>query len=1079
MGITIYNSNRMEELADILGEKLRSESAGKGIFFQSQVIVPNKGIARFLTLRFTEKNKIVMGMEFPYLMTFLLRNIGQLSGDIQEQGEEAHDASCWDALINKETLTFRIFSLLPDLCEKEEFSVLQKYCGEDNGRCWQLAETLAALYDRYILYRPDWINRWEKSEECSESEKWQCLLWRKVRENWPANADGKAVHFAHIHQNICKGKWGIQSQDTIRLFGFSSVAEPVLECLEKLGVAVEIYALSPCCDYWGDVKKEKDELKTLIEFWNSVRNEGLPDDKAKEFFDSQKELFFQNNPLLGAFGTQGRNFFVRSLEWENESHFPMNTEADILLHKLQNELCLNNKLPAAPPVYSGEPDSSIQIHNCYSEFREVEALHDYLLGCFAADKTLTFNDVLIMSPVPERYRSFVDAIFHNPSYEGTPLKIALADRSASVQSQAARVFPDILKLYKQEFEAKAVLDVWENQEIYTNFGATEDDLQIIRKAVLDAGICWGWNGSERKTEVESNSWVRGLDRLFFGYAAMKKDTIEIKKDDNLYGVANFEDHGVLLGNFCRFVHKLHDAVLFMQKSVPFREWQRFLLDCSASFFGEKSEFYGKLNVALNNMKRYADNSGCGELEFSADVILKIVQQLLDKENDSSGDFLRGRITFCGMRPMRSIPAKVICLLGMNYDTFPREGGLLSFDLMRRHPRCNDPHKADDERQLFLEILLSARKSLYISYIGHGIRDNKIYPASGCVEELRLYLKDAFGAGSWYDAEEPLQAFDPKLFQNGNPVQAHSDVLLKCCELSNSSAKCFVNRRAGAMYPIIKLEEAIPEEFLRISLADLEKFFRNPAEYFWQKRMNAFAYERKELEVPEGEVLFLQKFSKEDIFAGLETGNENFKNELIDKLKQDAVLPQNYDGSEWKAWDEAEKLHNKKQEIEDETDEENVTERDPWEYECDGVNIQIPAMTFYDNVLIAECLWDFDKNIHSFILNHVAANLNSEESIETTVLGSTATYHNISKMTKEEAEKKMKDFIGLYKDGLRTPLPFSPKISYDIFNKKKYTPQNDVSKFFGSEYPEDEFKKYAGTFFSGVTIEGKKAKKGKK
>ena len=1083
MPITIFTDNRMEKLAEILGNKLCAELPGKGIFHQPQVIVPNRGIARFLTLRFAEQQRVIMGMQFPYLMTFLLRNVGRVAGDVQEQGDEAHELFNWDALINKESLAMRIWAVLPELLDKEDFGKLKKYVSAENTalRRWQLAEKLAALFDCYILYRPDWILLWENKEELKglfekarSVEAWQRTLWQAVRQDWPAGADGKVVHFAHVYQKICSGEWKLDFKDPIRLFGFSAFPAPILKCLEKLDVEVEIYTVSPCGEYWGDVKKEKAELEELIDLWESVRLNGVPQEQEKLFFESQEQLFFQNNPLLGSFATQGRKFFVRSLEWEQQPLFDDLKEPVTLLQKVQDALCHNRKLPEGEVQYSGEPDTSIQIHSCYSEFREVEALHDYLLGCFAKDKGLTFNDVIIMSPTPERYAPFLEAVFHNPAHGSNMLRVACSEQASAEKLSALKNFLKVLQTRQGRFEAAGVMELLSVPEIRKNFNIPEEDLDFIRQAVCDAGICWGWNGDERKKffaeeaeiDFDKTTWRQGLDRMLLGYAEMAETEFE-----KLYGIDNFCRKGELLGNFCRFAELLHDTVCWIREKetapVPLQDWCDFLLERAALFFGSESPLCSLLRPQLANLRRNARNALC-DLGFESDVIFAILQRMLDDIPETSRDFLRGRITFCGLRPMRSIPGRIVCLLGMNHDTFPRSGVKESYDLMHELPRRDDPVKLDDERQLFLEILLSARENLYISYYGRGIRDNKEYAASSCVEELRNYLAEAFGKGSWYDMQEPLQAFDASLFASGNPVQSHSQVLCRCAEKLRESA----NEKevsASSNFQLTAVGGEIPEEFYSVSLEELCSFFKNTVEYFMKKRLGAVPFEAREIELPEVEPLAFEHMSynewNEVYNKALTDDDGEWEKEFVDRMQSNGKIPQIRDAAaQCTLLKDCKSICEKQKKF----------SGDEIRYEACTVKIgnftlHLPAMNFRNDVQIFPLFYSWEGQAYRFMLYHVAANLLCS-GIETIVVSQNSIYHITGFENCDAAEEKMKDILSLYEKGLREPLLFFKKSSlaaYKVFrneaatavkgkwNAYQFPERNDYKKFYDCDLPDPD------------------------
>src|SRR5690606_1374019 len=120
------------------------------------------------------------------------------------------------------------------------------------------------------------------------------------------------------------------------------------------------------------------------------------------------------------------------------------------------------------------------------------------------------------------------------------------------------------------------------------------------------------------------------------------------------------------------------------------------------------------------------------------------------QQSSSSVFISNGITFCSLIPMRSIPFKIIGLLGMNHDNFPRKENRLSFNLITEKHQLGDRNIKDNDKHLFLETILSAKEYLFISYIGKSVANNTTLPASILVEELIDYIQSGV-------VEENIQA----------------------------------------------------------------------------------------------------------------------------------------------------------------------------------------------------------------------------------------------------------------------------------------------------------------------------------
>src|SRR5207237_7508830 len=156
-----------------------------------------------------------------------------------------------------------------------------------------------------------------------------------------------------------------------------------------------------------------------------------------------------------------------------------------------------------------------------------------------------------------------------------------------------------------------------------------------------------------------------------------------------------------------------------------------------------------------------------------DVVVAQLEYSLDESSSGAG-FLSGQLTFCALKPMRSVPFKVVCLLGLNDTAFPRHDRAPGFDLLAQYPKRGDRNIRDSDRALFLEALLSAREVFYLSYVGQSLRDNQPLPPSVLVSELLDYVVENFETEiDDFVTRHPLQAFSPRNFQPNGILFSYS------------------------------------------------------------------------------------------------------------------------------------------------------------------------------------------------------------------------------------------------------------------------------------------------------------------
>jgi exodeoxyribonuclease V gamma subunit len=189
-----------------------------------------------------------------------------------------------------------------------------------------------------------------------------------------------------------------------------------------------------------------------------------------------------------------------------------------------------------------------------------------------------------------------------------------------------------------------------------------------------------------------------------------------------------------------------------------------------------------------------------------------------------------------MLPMRSIPFKVICMIGMNNDVFPREYQPLNFDLIAKYPKTGDRSRRNDDKYLFLESIISARHKLYISYVGQNIQDNSRIPPSVLVSELLDSIENSFEAPGNDVLERVvtihrLQPFSSAYFKGDSGLFSYSlENMLACTGAGEKRV------------PRPFISQALPmtaEEVQAWQTLDLDSlclFFSHPARFFLQRRL---------------------------------------------------------------------------------------------------------------------------------------------------------------------------------------------------------------------------------------------------
>ena len=626
----VFRRLSMDALADVLLDEIHAETAQCDLFRKTRIIVPNRSIQRYLSLRFAHRHDIAAQLEFPSLMTVFRRFLPR---------------TCDRPDIDRTTIGWRIYRILLEPESETAFPMLARWVKGDPKRLYDLSRQLGDLYDKYMLYRPWWINDWEAGRtphglNGEPDEAWQGELWRRI-----AGEDWKGKHFAAVFDRIARGdepagvsgEAGPNCNETIRIFGFSQLPPTVIQCLEqlhKLGATVKLYHLVPSGEYYADCKKNKDELK---EFLDRYFHEGQ--DPAR-LLEDMNTKYFQHNPLLASFAMQSCVMLNRTAEWIDDADFgdpeAEQPEEGTILRRLQKRIRADLKSAGVRPEKQekGRGCRSVQIRNCYSAFREVEAAHNFILHCMDEDHELPLKDIFIMTPTPADYAPLVDAVFNHSGDQR--LGVSIADQPQTERMSAYSTLMKILALFKGDFTASEIFAVLQDESLQEHWEITPEDCRYCLTRAMQAGIRWGWDATEHELSggkaFPENSWQAGFDRMLLDYAVDADPMVPYPVGDGneVFPVPGFAGgRSELLGKFVALVTKLHDIAQTMRRlereGVPFREWYDMLAEASGSLFGRDSELKTLLLSVLNTWQQTLAEAGTEDVPLTAGIVLAYLQ----------------------------------------------------------------------------------------------------------------------------------------------------------------------------------------------------------------------------------------------------------------------------------------------------------------------------------------------------------------------------------------------------------------------------------------------------------------------
>ncbi len=814
----LFTSNRLEILAEALSEVLRTPLASP--LDEEIVVVQSKGMERWISTELARHHGICANYRFPFPNAFVYDVFRKLIPDLPER-------SPFDPKI----MTWKIMKLVPSFITKPGFESLRNYLRDTAGHLkrFQLSERIADTYDQYLLFRPEMILGWENNQE----DHWQATLWRQlVKGNEKKH---RAALKKALLETLEKPSAPIKDlPERVSVFGISALPRFHMEILAAISrrTQVNLFLMNPCKEYWGDIVSDWEMKRTIDR------------EELRDITDEDLHLE-KGNSLLASMGRLGRDFFdlINEFSCQEIPHFDEPGE-DTLLLCVQSDI-LNLEDRGQKPYEKKlvvRDDTSIQIHSCHSPMREIEVLHNQLLDMFEKDPGLLPKDILVMAPDIETYAPYIQAVFDVPRDDSRRFPFSIADRSARKESQVIDTFLAILDLCGSRLSASRVLDILELCMVYERFGLAEPDLELIRNWVTDTRIRWGLDGQSRcklgLPEFPENTWRAGLDRLLLGYAMPGQG-------EKMFGGVLPYDHvegsqASVLGKFVEFTNQVFGHVTPLDQPRTLHEWTTTLMRLVERFFLSDEDTESEMQAIRRTLRALGDMQEISG--FTDRIDLRIIKWHLARQLEKEGfGFIAGGITFCAMLPMRSIPFKIICLVGMNGDAYPRQSRPLGFDLMAKHPKRGDRSRRYDDRYLFIEAILSAREKLYISYVGQSIRDNTFIPPSVLVSELMDYIEHGFEIPeenilNHVVTRHRLQAFSPEYFKGDGKLFSYS-------EGNSQAAQCLAEDRHSPV-PFISTRLRDPdEEHKTVDLEDLCSFFGNPAKFLLNKRLGIYLEER--------------------------------------------------------------------------------------------------------------------------------------------------------------------------------------------------------------------------------------------
>ncbi len=750
--LTIYRSNRAEVLAQLLAAHLSHPPPAP--LEPVQVMVNTWPTSRWLGEALAlHLGGIAAHLRFPFPGSHLRQVVRLALGEAEPGGleeEEEGEADPWRA----SNLVWPLLEELPAIAADSTGVPLRLWlqrrsdAGRVDAPLWHLARAIADAFDDCALYRPELLEAWEAGRAVDAMDQplpptqlWQPRLHRRLRERLGVPPFGLRVLEVIRRLRAGEGDPALLKQhlgERLRLFGPSSMAPIQVRLLQALAawLPVDLYLLTPCPGLWHRCVARRQALRQALALRQPLDGDWL----------------LRAPPLEARFGRLGAEF-QQLLEGTGEAQLSEEREESLflrptrlvtapredsaapaapsLLHQLQEHL-LDPEL--RPALRRAEGDHSLDFQSCPGHLPQVRLVRDRVLQLLAADPTLEPRHILVMTPAVDTFAPLVAAVFGDRDATGVDLPWRLTDRSQETEGGIGCTLLDLLSLAGDRLTASGLEGLLESAPLQSRFGLSPEEAAELTTVLQRCGFRWGLGAGERQGDpAHTLGWA--IDRLLLGLVLPQPEGFWPTDTAPAPPPPSLELGGRTLHLLLRLRHWLEA----FSQPCPCADWVERLEEALEDLFGPESSSDGAqapLRSALEDWRLVA--GPCG-LPLEPAVVAAVLEEKLTRDSGRFGH-RSGALTISALEPMRAIPHRVVILMGLDADIFPRQRQRPGFHPMEAHRLLGDPDPADQDRYTLLEALLSARDHLLITWNGLEERTGVALPPAVPVQQWLQWLQ---------------------------------------------------------------------------------------------------------------------------------------------------------------------------------------------------------------------------------------------------------------------------------------------------------------------------------------------------
>ena len=829
--------NHLAEVVEPVAQWLNVRRSGSGLFAPDHLVVPTNGAKAWLLPELARRVGSREGRDDGVIANVQVGYVGSLNKFVSPTRYVGVDP--WSI----EAMTGVILDLIVD--DERYLPLIAQ-----RGGALQAARRLADRFDRYHVRRPTMIRAWERglpvlapstSDQTVNGElltadlgdqRWQFELWTQLRarigvESWPMQVESTV-------ERMRSGENPVGLPSRLMVAGLQSLSPAAIELLEAFGSVsdVEVLLVHPS--------------PSLAAIWD-VEGAALPRTRGVFPLRSSDDQVPEGiHPLLHSWlrGSREMQQMLATQGLPVQRHGKeVQPDSTSLLQRLQTAVATSS--PSSKQPF--EPaDRSVQIHRCYSLARQVDALHDAIIQAFVDIPDLAPHDVVILSPRIQDAAPLLEAAFDRDvkvqTAKGTStirVPLAVADRGLRQISPGAELLANLLELMTSRFDIDSFMAVAASPIVLAHLGIDDDDVEVWKRQIDRTRVRWGLSKEHRTSlglapEAESaHTWQLAVERSLLGAALP-----DAAPQPELGGIVPLDDVGIDELDAMSGLAQIFNIIVRLEEQMrggtsrTIADWRHALETTLSSLCGDDDQVSDAFD-ALAALGAVGVIDGGGGVTHTVDAQIPFVDlagYLLETLSGSPGfmPLRTGAITATSFIPLRGIPYRVVCLLGIDDGVSssrePESDDLIGTQLFIG----DDDHRLELRRQI-LDSMMSAGHRLIVTCDGRSILNNAPVPLTTPLAEFADFCRTN-GVGEDKNGNLEIEYFHPR--HNTSTANFLRDGVMPGAVWSHSVTRNETAKKVGVELERkildIKVKEVVPTI---VDIEELERFIKSPLNSF--------------------------------------------------------------------------------------------------------------------------------------------------------------------------------------------------------------------------------------------------------